>query len=271
MVQTGLAAGPVTGLVSQFALTVALAATVGLSERGWVVGISFGVTMNVLLARGLARHGADGMGPANRVTLARATLVGGVAALVADSFGRPAPVRTLVAIAVLALLLDMVDGWVARRTRTASALGARFDGEVDAFLILVLSVYVALSTGVWVLAIGAARYAFLAVGWLLPWMRRTLPPRYWRKVVAATQGVALTFAVPDVLPRLLTSAVLAVALALLAESFGRDVGWLWRRRHVEPALAMASVRRPEPSRERGHGVEWDANERDLAVAEALDG
>ena len=52
----------------------------------------------------------------------------------------------------------------------------------------------------WVLAIGAARYVFLAAGWLLPWMRAPLPPRYWRKVVAATQGITLTVAAADVLP-----------------------------------------------------------------------
>ena len=126
-------------------------------------------------------------------------------------------------LAVVALVLDAVDGWVARRTGTASALGAQFDGEVDAFLILVLSVYVARSAGAWVLAIGAARYAFLAAGWLLPWMRAPLPPRYWRKVVAATQGIVLTVAAADVLPLALTQAALLVALALLAESFGRDV------------------------------------------------
>ena len=40
----------------------------------------------------------------------------------------------------VALALDGVDGQVARRTRTVSALGARFDMEVDAFLVLVLSV-----------------------------------------------------------------------------------------------------------------------------------
>ena len=43
----------------------------------------------------------------------------------------------------VALALDGVDGQVARRTGTVSALGARFDMEVDAFLVLVLSVHVA--------------------------------------------------------------------------------------------------------------------------------
>ena len=64
----------------------------------------------------------------------------------------------LVSLATVALVLDAVDGWVARRTRTTGMFGARFDAEVDAFLILVLSVYVARSVGAWVLAIGVARY-----------------------------------------------------------------------------------------------------------------
>ncbi len=83
------------------------------------------------------------------------------------------------------------------------------------------------------LAIGAARYVFVAAGWLLPWMRGSLPPRYWRKVVAATQGIVLAFAAADLLPRSWTVVALGVALALLAESFGRDVWWLWRHRQPD--------------------------------------
>ena len=137
------------GLVAQLALLAALAATVGLTRlAGWVVGVAVGVDHRRTLARGLARRGADALGPADRVTLARAMLVGGVAALIADSFAGPTPVAALVALAAVAL--------VARRGRRpgrpahrhVSALGARFDMEVDAFLILVLSVYVARSVGV---------------------------------------------------------------------------------------------------------------------------
>jgi phosphatidylglycerophosphate synthase len=221
----------VTGLIAQVLLLTALAGTVGLGGPGWVVGVICGVIVNAALARGLSRHRSERLGPADWVTLARATLAVGVAALTADSFDQPASVTMLVTLTVVALALDAVDGWVARRNGTTS-LGARFDGEVDAFLILVLSVYVARSAGAWVLAIGAARYAFLAAGWFLPWMREPLPPRYWRKVVAVTQGVVLTIAAADVLPLALTQAALVVALALLAESFGRDVWWLWTRRHA---------------------------------------
>ena len=130
---------------------------------------------------------------------------------------------------VVALILDAVDGQVARRTGTATVLGARFDMEVDAFLILVLSVYVARSVGAWVLAIGVMRYAYLVATWAWCWMRASPPPRYWRKVVAAVQGVVLVVVAADVLPEPLEVAAVVVALALLVESFGRDVAWLWSR------------------------------------------
>ena len=222
---------PLTGLIAQVLLIAALAVAVGLggtglSPAGWVVGVACGVITNAALAGGLTHYRASRLSPADWVTLARATLAVGVAALVADAFGQRPPVTLLVSLAAVALALDAVDGWVARRTRTTGILGARFDGEVDAFLILVLSVYVARSVGAWVLAIGAARYLFLAAGWPLPWMRAPLPPRYWRKVVAATQGVVLTIVVAGVLPQALASGALIVALVLLAESFGRDVWWL---------------------------------------------
>ena len=193
--------GPATGLIAQVLLLDLLAATAGLGAAGWVVGVACAMTMAAALARGLARGPGGRLGPASWVTLARATLAVGVAALAADSFTRDTPVALLVTLAAVALALDAVDGWVARRTGTASALGARFDGEVDAFLILALSVYVAPAYGAWVLAIGAARYLFLAGEWLLPWMRAPLPPRRWRKVVAAAQGIVLTVAAAEVLPR----------------------------------------------------------------------
>src|SRR4051812_47555979 len=188
--------------------------------------------MAAALAWGLRRARGDGLGPASWVTLARATLAIGVAALVADSLTNGARVALVVTLAAVALALDLVDGWVARHTGTASALGARFDAEVDAFLILALSVYVARGSGAWVLAIGAARYLFLAGEWLLAWMRAPLPERRWRKVVTAAQGVVLTVAAAGVLPRALTQALLVAALTALAASFGECVWWLWRRRQV---------------------------------------
>jgi len=220
-------AGPVP-LVGPVALGVALACA---------------VVVCLALAVGLARHRRDRLGPADKITLTRALLACAVAGLTAQSFGRPqasaatTATTTVVLLASVALVLDGVDGAVARRTGTVSALGARFDMETDAFLIAVLSVPAALSYGPWVLAIGAARYVFVAAGWVAPWLRGPLPPRYWRKVVAAVQGVVLTVAAAHVLPAAGTRAALAVALILLAESFGRDVVTLWRaRRPARPGV-----------------------------------
>src|SRR5262249_26678186 len=133
----------------------------------------------------------------------------------------------LVAISTVALVLDAVDGRVARRTDTTSAFGARFDMEVDAFLIMVLSVYVARESGCWVLAMGLARYVFVAAGWVLPWLRGPLPPRQGARVVGAIVGVVLTVAAAGILPDALTTAMLLIALGLLVQSFGRSVWGLW--------------------------------------------
>jgi phosphatidylglycerophosphate synthase len=244
----GSQAGPATGLIAQVLLLVVMAATAGLGAAGFVVGVACAVTMAGALARGLARNPREPLGPASWLTLARASLAVGVAGLAADSFANDTPVALLVTLAAVALALDLLDGWVARRTGTVTTLGARFDGEVDAFLILALSVYVVPAVGAWVLAIGAARYVFLAAEWLLPWMRAPLPPRRWRKVVTAAQGIVLTVAAAGVLPRGLAQGLVAAALAALAASFGECVWWLWRRRHAVPDEVPAGddVARPEP-------------------------
>ncbi len=219
----------VPGLLITAVAGIASFSGAGPGAPGWAVGITCGAVTSLGLARARSHFGADRLTPADWVTLARATLATAVGALVVDSFAHSAPVTALVSLAAAALVLDAIDGWVARRTVTGS-LGARFDAEVDAFLILVLSVYVARSVGAWVLLIGAARYAFLVGGWLLAWMRAPLPPRYWRKVVAATQGIVLTIAAANVLPSAVTRAGLICALVLLTESFGRDIRWLRLRR-----------------------------------------
>ncbi|MCU1605635.1 MAG: CDP-alcohol phosphatidyltransferase [Modestobacter sp.] len=232
--------GMLTGLVTQVAVLTVLAGTVGLSPAGGLAGLGYGAVAVGLLVRALVRSGAVVVGPADLVTLMRAVLVGGFAALVADSFVGPVPVGTLTTLAVVALALDAVDGRVARNTGTVSAVGARFDMEVDSILALLLSVYVARSLGSWVLAIGSAHYVLVVARWALPWLRRQVPPRYWCKVVAAVQGIVLTTVAAGVLPRVPAVLALVVVAALLAESFGREVWWLWRshragsERDVEP-------------------------------------
>jgi len=169
-------------------------------------------------------------GPADYVTAVRAVLSAVVALLVIDVLVGGEHTTTIVTLAALALALDLVDGQVARRTGTASAFGARFDMEVDAFLIAVLSVQVAGTYGWWVLLIGAMRYLYAAAAEFLPWLRLSLPPRRSAKVIAAIQGVTLVVAASRLLPDALVRVALALALALLVESFGQDCWAQWRRR-----------------------------------------
>src|SRR4051812_7635004 len=115
--------------------------------------------------------------PADVVTTVRLGLACVVAGLVVHSLVAPARTGLIVTLAAVALVLDAVDGQVARRTGTCSRFGARYDMEVDAFLVLALSVRVATTVAWWVLVIGLARYLLLVAGWHWPWLRGETPPR----------------------------------------------------------------------------------------------
>ncbi|MEW2400644.1 CDP-alcohol phosphatidyltransferase family protein [Streptomyces sp. NPDC046862] len=218
------------GAGAQLLLLSFLGAAIGMGPAGWLTGLAFALATWAVLNRALRRTRPRSFGPANRVTLGRAILVGGVTALVADSFQSSPPVSLFVGLTAVALILDGVDGKVARRTGTSTPLGARFDMEVDAFLILVLSVYVSMALGPWVLLIGLMRYGFVAAARVMPWLNGSLPHSMARKTVAAVQGVVLLAAASGWLPYEATFALVAVALGSLLWSFGRDIAWLLRTR-----------------------------------------
>ncbi|MFG2786084.1 CDP-alcohol phosphatidyltransferase family protein [Streptomyces sp. NPDC048419] len=219
----------------QILLLALLGTAIGMGPAGWLTGLAFAVASWAVLSRALHRSRLRSFGPANRVTLGRATLVGGVTALVADSFESSPPVTLFVGLTAIALILDGVDGKVARATGTSTSLGARFDMEVDAFLILVLSVYVSMQLGPWVLLIGGMRYAFVGAARAYPWLNAELPPSMARKTVAAMQGICLLLAASGYLPHMVSLGVAILALTSLTWSFGRDVLWLHRTSRVQDA------------------------------------
>jgi phosphatidylglycerophosphate synthase len=222
----------------QLTLLAVLWLQVGLGPLGWLAGACYALGLRALLGGAARRAGVNVLGPADVVTLARAALAGGVTALVVDRLGGDGyPVATLVLLASVGLALDGVDGWVARRTRTVSALGARFDMETDAFLVLVLSVHVAVLVTPWALLIGLMRYLFMVATWLLPWLSGALPTRYSAKVVAAVQGVVLVVASGQFLAPATAAVLVMAALAALLWSFGKSVRWLWRARGIRSGAA----------------------------------
>lgn len=200
-----------------------------------VTGVYAAGALAVLLLRPAGLPG-PGLGWANRVTLARLVIaVPTVGFVLEPLLGSPAGFGAdarwaVIALATLALCLDGVDGWVARRTGSESDFGARFDMETDAALLMVLSILVwrAGQAGPWVLAIGGMRYAFVAAAVGVPSMRAPLPPSFRRKLVCVIQGAGLLVALAPFLPATGGTVVSAVALAGLVWSFAVDTTWLLR-------------------------------------------
>ncbi|MBW4933441.1 CDP-alcohol phosphatidyltransferase family protein [Marinobacter sp. F4206] len=174
-------------------------------------------------------------GPANRATLLRASLVITLIASApfADRFGQ-GDLWLYGFLALVSLILDGVDGAIARATKSQSQFGARFDMELDAAFLLGLCVaLVAMDkTGLWVLTLGLMRYGFVAAGCQFSWLTRPLPDSFRRKTVCVWQIVTLMVAILPPVPPALGGLTLMTALALLAWSFWVDICWLYQRRNA---------------------------------------
>ncbi len=181
--------------------------------------------------RGLRDHAHRRWGDANRVTLGRGVLV----ALVAGALALPAPDAAALwlfsVMAVTALLLDGVDGWIARRQDVASDYGARFDMGLDTLFTLVLALLLWRwgEVGPWALLIGLLRYLFVAAGWLWPALTAPLPFSQRRRVACAVSVGVLAVGLTPIVAPPLTGLAVGAALGLLLFSFAVDTVWLARR------------------------------------------
>lgn len=199
----------------------------------WVVqgmAVALGLVVPSVAALSVLRRKPPITTGADRVTLLRGVLTGACATVVVLSLAGELGLRSwpLFALALPAVFLDAVDGWVARRSNNATKDGGRLDMETDAILLLVLCIPLALSVNPWVLAIGAMRYLFVAVSWLRPAWRGQLAFRQFRRVVAGTQGVVLVAALLPVMPVPVAAVATGTALFLLAISFSKDIYTLER-------------------------------------------
>lgn len=185
----------------------------------------------------LATYSHRELGLANAVTQLRAAL--GAVLIVPLAVPGMMPLSDdrawiVLAIAAIALALDGVDGWLARRSALISSFGARFDMEVDALLALVLSVLALQNgkAGAWVLLLGTMRYLFVIASWAMPWLQAPLPESLRRKIVCVIQiGTLVLLLAPNVQSPV--SIVFATAVSLLLIwSFAVDVLWLARNRRT---------------------------------------
>jgi phosphatidylglycerophosphate synthase len=195
-------------------------------------------------SRGVVPHP---FGAANWVTLLRVLIAGALlgAAVAKKWLGMPMAIELrwlAVASATLILCLDGLDGFLARRLGQASAFGARFDLETDAFTMLGLAllVWAFNQTGGWVLLSGLMRYIFVAGGWLWPVLARPLPPRKRRQTLCVIQMAALILALLPITP-LWAGLICLAGLILLGYSFGADLVWLLGQGRVEGEAACQAT------------------------------
>lgn len=195
-----------------------------------LIALGLWLPIVLLVWRGLVWHPHEKFGPANVVTLYRSAGTVLVAGLIPVAPLLPAPHLWLVTgLAIVLLSLDGIDGYLARRTRLTSDFGARFDMEIDALLILTISVFLWRSgeTGLWIIILGLMRYGFVLVSLWSPPLRKALFPSFRRKLVCVIQLVALCAILSPLLSKPLSSVVGVIALICLTGSFARDIVWLY--------------------------------------------
>jgi phosphatidylglycerophosphate synthase len=134
---------------------------VALARHPWPLGLAALLATTLLL---VARRGyytpKGSFGNANAVTSLRFL---GVLWLATLGHGASPVVLTLLVAGLM--LLDGVDGAIARRSGTASPFGAHFDVEVDALLVLVLgaTLWQRERLHAWILWPGMLRYLYVLV------------------------------------------------------------------------------------------------------------
>ncbi|WP_222183392.1 CDP-alcohol phosphatidyltransferase family protein [Geminicoccus harenae] len=216
------------GLLAELVLAAtAAAAVMGAATLLPVVLLASCSALLVLAAA--SQPSSDGPGPADLVTGLRLGMAIGIG--VSVLCGSP-PGGLVAALLLLALSTDAADGWIARRTASATRFGARFDLETDAVLLGAASLAAMPVTGPFVLAAPLLRPAWLLAGRALPWLERPLPPSLRRRILCALP-IFLLLAVPWPLAgsRLAVPAA-ALAVLLLAASFLIDLAHQWQQRRV---------------------------------------
>jgi CDP-diacylglycerol--glycerol-3-phosphate 3-phosphatidyltransferase len=207
--------------------------------QAWVMGA---------LWRGLSdnhRRGEEALlptlGAGNLATTLRGMLIG----LLAGFLLVPRPTTGASAWApgalyTLAVLVDYIDGFLARATDHTTALGERLDTNFDALGILIAPLLGVLygQLPIWYLLVSAARYLFVFGSW---WLKRqgqtlyNLDDNPTRRAMAGLQMVVISVALWPLFSPPATTIAATLLMIPFIGGFVRD--WLVVSGRIDPALA----------------------------------
>jgi phosphatidylglycerophosphate synthase len=171
-----------------------------------------------------------GFGLPNAITTVRLFLSAGLL------FSHQHPMGLLLAIVALVnILLDVADGWLARRNNQSSKFGAQYDIETDALLVLTLTIilFTRHVAGAWVLTAGLLRYLYVLAPAIVPTHRGEHPRSRHGRFIYVLMVVCYMFAL--IVPRGLGSALALIGTVAVSGSF---LHAFWHRYRPGPVPAV---------------------------------
>ncbi|MDH3613223.1 MAG: CDP-alcohol phosphatidyltransferase family protein [Gammaproteobacteria bacterium] len=134
------------------------------------------------------------------------------------------------------VLLDVIDGFIARRLNQATQFGMIFDREVDAIYVLVACLYFNIATGIaaWILVPGLLPYAYRLVAWAMGNPSIAGQRQSLAAFLAGVNFVLLLIAIA--VPQDYRVGVLVISTAIVTLSFLVSFWRLVRHRYESPVL-----------------------------------
>ena len=141
--------------------------------------------------------------------------------------------RLFIILAIISLLLDGLDGFIARKYNQVTKYGEVIDQEADNFLIFVMSIslYLNKEIGLYVFLIPAFRYIFIFFMTRYSWLNNTLPDSQLRKVVCVSIILIMIISQDSYFTNDVVIFLVLLSLFIITFSFSRDIIWLYRNKH----------------------------------------
>ncbi|MHC1785361.1 MAG: CDP-alcohol phosphatidyltransferase family protein [Anaerolineaceae bacterium] len=174
-----------------------------------VYSLAAGMLWSGIIWFGLTKYSNDksserptSMGLPNHLTIFRGFLIAIIAGLVVVP-SKSLPIAWLPgSLFLCAILIDGLDGIVARKTGKATSLGEFLDIEMDSITVLIgsIAVFIYGKAGFLILVVGAARYLFVGGLWLLKKLDKPVNSLRQKPIRRALAGLMMGFLAASILP-----------------------------------------------------------------------